>query len=130
MTHSRTHDTHEHDTYTDSLIARQQIRLNAVLSQQIQAEEHKHLAEHIKQIENKRSPAYQQTTKDPPLLNRHTDNQRPENYDNEEMFENPNPTLTGFFQGQANLNIGRVTGYYYNACIKVAFKSSKSKFRK
>ena len=53
MTHSRTHDTHEHDTYTDSYIARQQqIRLDAMLSWQILAEEQKCLAEHIRQIEN------------------------------------------------------------------------------
>ena len=48
MTHSRTHDTHEHDTYTDLYIARQQqIKLDAMLSQQFQAEEQKCLAEHI-----------------------------------------------------------------------------------
>ena len=66
MTPSRTHDTHEHDTYTDSYIARQQqIGLDAMLSWQIQAPEQKCLAEHIRQIENKRSLEYEQTTPDP-----------------------------------------------------------------
>ena len=42
MTHSRTYNTHEHDTYTDSYIARQpQIRLVAMLLQKIQTEEQK-----------------------------------------------------------------------------------------
>ena len=31
MTHSRTQDTHEHDTHTDSYMAGQQIRLDAML---------------------------------------------------------------------------------------------------
>ena len=49
MTHSRTHNTYKHDTYTDSYIARQQqMRLDAMLSLQIQAEEEKYLLEHIK----------------------------------------------------------------------------------
>ena len=97
MTHSRTQDTHKHDTYTDSYIERQQqIRLNVVLSWQIQAEEQKYLAEHIKQIENKRSFEYQynkktdQTTPDPPLSNRYTENQRPEYYNSEERLKNQN----------------------------------------
>ena len=69
MTHSRTHITHEHDTYRDSYIARQQqIRLNTMLSWKIQAEEQKHLAEHIRQVENKRSLEYQQTTPEPPFF--------------------------------------------------------------
>ena len=64
MKHSWTQDTHEHDTYTDSYIARQQqIRLDAMLSWQIQAEEQKHLAEHNKLIENKRSLEYQYNQK-------------------------------------------------------------------
>ena len=92
-----------------------------MLSWQIQAEEQKCLAEQIKQIENRRSLEYQQTTLDPPLLNRHTDDQSPEKFTNEERLENPNPKFTGFFQGQANLNTG--TGYYYNACTKIAFKN-------
>ena len=59
MTQSKVHDAHEHATYTDSYIARkQQIRLDAILSWQIQAEEQKCLAEHIKQIENKRPLEY------------------------------------------------------------------------
>ena len=40
MTHSKVHDSHDHDPYTDSYTARQQqIRWNAMLSQQIQTEE-------------------------------------------------------------------------------------------
>ena len=98
MTHSRTCDIDEPDPYTDSYITRQkQIRLDAVLSWQIQAEE-KSLAEHIRQIENKRSIEYQQTTPDPPLLNRHTDEQRPEKLTNEERFENPNQNLQDSFR--------------------------------
>ena len=77
MTYSRTCDTHELDTYTDSYIARQQqIGLGAMLSQQIQVEEQKCLTEDIKQTENKRFHEYQQTIPDPPLSNRCTDNQR------------------------------------------------------
>ena len=92
MTHSRTHNTHEHDTYTDLYIAsQQQIRLDAMLSWQIQAEEQNILVEHIKQLENKRSLEYQQTTPDPPLLNRHTDGQKPEKFTNEERLESPIP---------------------------------------
>ena len=50
MAHSRTYDIHGHNTYTDLDIARQQqIRLDAKLSWQIQAEEQKHLVEHIRQ---------------------------------------------------------------------------------
>ena len=65
MTHSRTQYTDEHDTYTDSYIARQQqIQLHAMLSWQIQAEL-KCLAEHIRQIESKRPHEYQQTIPDP-----------------------------------------------------------------
>ena len=42
VTQSRTHDTHKYDTYTYSYIARQQqIRLDTMLSWQIQAEEKK-----------------------------------------------------------------------------------------
>ena len=93
----------------DSYVARQQqIRLDAMLSLQIQAEEHKCLAEHIWQIENKRSLEYQQTTPDPQLLNRHTDDQRPKQFTKEERFENPNPKFTEFFQEQVDLNTGRV----------------------
>ena len=56
MTYSRTHDTHEHDIYTDSFIAGQlQIKLDAVLSWEIQVEEQKHLAEYIRQIKHQRS---------------------------------------------------------------------------
>ena len=63
MTHSTTHDTHEHHNCPDSYNARQQKRkLDAILSWEIQAEEQNHLAEHIRQIENKRSLVYQQTT--------------------------------------------------------------------
>ena len=46
-----------------------------MLSWQIQAEEPKCLAEHLRQIENKRSSEYQQTTPDHPVSNRHTDDQ-------------------------------------------------------
>ena len=81
------------------------------------------MAEYIRQMENKRSQGYQQTTPDPLLLNRYTDNQRPQKYNNEERFENLNPQFTGFFQGQAKLNTGRVAGYNYSACTKVAFKN-------
>ena len=86
------------------------------------------MAEHVKQIENKRSFEYQhnqrrdQIIPNPLLSNRHTDDQRPEKYTPKERFKNPNSKFTGFFQGQANLNTGRVAGYYYNACTKVAFK--------
>ena len=42
-------------------------------------------------------------------------------YTNEERFENPK--FTGFFQGQANSNTGRIAGYcYYNAHTKVAIE--------
>ena len=70
MTHSRTQDTHEHDTYTDSYIARQQQRkLDAILSWQIQA---KNIWQNtLGTSKNKRSLGYQQTTLDPPLSNRH-----------------------------------------------------------
>ena len=34
-----------------------------------------------------------------------------------------NPKFTGLFQGQANFNTGRVAGYYYNICTKVALKN-------
>ena len=67
-----------------------------MLSQQFQAEEQKLLVEHIKQIENKRSLEYQhnqkrdQTIPNPPLSNRHTDDQRPEKYNSKGRFENPN----------------------------------------
>ena len=44
-------------------------------------------------------------------------------YNSEDRFKNANPKFTGFFQGQANLNTGRVAGYYYNTCTKVAFKN-------
>ena len=40
------------------------------------------------------------------------------------MFENTNPKFTGLFQGQADFNTGRVAGYYYNSCPKVAFENS------
>ena len=54
MTESKVHDTHDHDTYTNLYFAiEQQIRLDAMLSRQIQAEEQKCLVEHIKHIENK-----------------------------------------------------------------------------
>ena len=33
-----------------------------------------------------------------------------------------NPKFAGLFQGQANLNTGRVADYYYNTCPRVAFK--------
>ena len=60
MTKSKVHDTHDQDTYTNLYSAiPQQIRLDAMLSGQIQAEEQKCLAEHIKQIETKRSLEYQ-----------------------------------------------------------------------
>ena len=129
MTQSKVHDTHDQDTYTDSYAARQQqIRLDAMLSRQIQAKEHKCLAEHIKQIENKRSLEYEhnqrrdQIIPDPPLSNIHNDDQRPEKYMSEERFKNPK--FTGFFQGQANLNTGRVAGYFYNTCTRLTFKKS------
>ena len=44
---------------------------------EIQAEEQTCLAEHIRQIENKRFLEYQQTRPDPTILNGHTDDQRP-----------------------------------------------------
>ena len=97
-----------------------------MLSRQIQVEEQNHLAEDIKQIENKRSLEYQhdqredQIISDPPFSNRHAEDQRPEN-NSEERFANPK--FTGFFQGQANLNTGRVAGYYYNTCTTVAFEN-------
>ena len=60
MTQSKELDTHDHDTYTYSYSTKeQQIRLDTMLSRQIHAEEQKHLVEHIKQIENKRSLKYQ-----------------------------------------------------------------------
>ena len=49
------------------------------------------MEEHIRHIENKRSLEYLQTAPDSPLLNQHTDNERPEKYNNEERFENLNP---------------------------------------
>ena len=81
------------------------------------------MTEHVRQIQNKRSLEYQQTTLDTPLLNRYTGNQRQEKYNSEERFENSNPEFTRFFQGQANLNTDRVAGYYYNAHIKEAFEN-------
>ena len=112
MTQSKVHDIHDHDTYTDSYAARQQqIRLDTMLSRKIQAEEQKCLAEHIKQIENKRSLEYllnqrrDQSIPHHPLSNRYTDDQRPEKYNSEQRFENPK--FRGFFQEQANLNTGR-----------------------
>ena len=60
MTQSKVHYANDHDTYTNSYSAKeQQIRLDAMLSRQMQTEEQKCLAEHIKQIENKRSLEYQ-----------------------------------------------------------------------
>ena len=55
-----------------------------MLSREIQAEEQKHLVEHIKQIQNKRSLEYQcnqsrdQIIPDPPPSNRYNDDLRPE----------------------------------------------------
>ena len=61
MTQNKVCDMHEHDTYRDSYTARQhEIRLDAMLSWQIQADEQKWLAEHIKQIENETSLEYTQ----------------------------------------------------------------------
>ena len=108
MTHSRTHNMHEHDTYTNSLYCKEttnKTRCHAFMANP--SGRKNHLAEHIEQIENKRSLEYQQTIPDPTLLNRHTDDERLEKITNEEMFENPNPKSTGFFQGQENLNTGR-----------------------
>ena len=49
MTHSRTHNTHEKDTYTHHIHGKTtKIRLDAMLSQQIQAEEQKFLAKYIR----------------------------------------------------------------------------------
>ena len=57
MTQSKGHDTHDHETYTNSYSAiEKQIRLHAMLSRQIQAEEQKCLADHRKQVENKKIP--------------------------------------------------------------------------
>ena len=77
----------------------------------------------VLQIENKRSCEYQQTTPDPPLLNRHTDGQRIENILVKKGLKIQIQKFTGVFQEQANLNSGRVAGYYYNAHTKVAFKN-------
>ena len=57
MTQNKKHDTHNLVTYTDSYAARQQqIRLDAMFSREIQAEEQICLAEHIKQIEKQKTP--------------------------------------------------------------------------
>ena len=102
------------------------LKLDAMLSQQIQAEEQKCLAENIRQIENNRLLEYQQTIPDPPLSNRHTDDQRPEKFTNKGRFENPNPKFTGFFEDQTNLNTDRVAGFYYNAHTKIVFENSSA----
>ena len=52
--------------------------------------------------------------------NRYNDDQRPGKFNSEERLKNPK--FTGFFQGEANLNTGRVAGYYYNTHTRVAFK--------
>ena len=120
MTKSKVHDTHDLDTYTDSYTARQQIRLDPMLSWQIQAEKLKG------SLESQHNQRRHQTIPDPLLSNRHTDDQRPEKYNSEETFETPNPKFTGFCQGQASLNTGRVAGYYCNTCNKVTFKNLPS----
>ena len=59
MTQSKVQDIPNHDTYTTSYSAIvQQIRIDAMLSRQIQEEEQKCFEEHIKQLENKRSCEY------------------------------------------------------------------------
>ena len=58
-----------------------------------------------------------------PLSNRQTDDQRSQNYNREERFQNPNPNFTGFIQGQANLNTGKVAGYCYNTHTRVTVKN-------
>ena len=64
-----------------------------MLSRQIKAEEQKHLAEHTKQMENKRSLEYQynqrrdQISLDSPPSNRYNDDQRPEKHNGEERFK-------------------------------------------
>ena len=35
-----------------------------------------------------------------------------------------NPKFTGFFQGQANLDTGNMTGYYYNTHARITSKTS------
>ena len=56
MTQGKVHDTHDHDTYTNLYSAiEQQVRIDAMLLRQIQAEEQKCFEEYIKQLENKRS---------------------------------------------------------------------------
>ena len=37
-----------------------------------------------------------------------------------------NPKFTGYFQGQANLNTGKVPGYYYNTHARVTFENPLS----
>ena len=60
-----------------------------MLSRQLQAEEQKHLVEHIKQIENKRSFKYQcnqmrdEIIPYPPSPNRYNDDQSPAKCDSE-----------------------------------------------
>ena len=96
-----------------------------MLLRHIQEEEQKHFEECLKQVENKRTHEYNHNQSrdwiipDPSSLDRYND-QRPEKHGCDERFENPN--LTGFFQGQANLNTGRVAGYYYNTFAGVAFE--------
>ena len=129
MTQAKAHDAHDHDTYTNSYSAiKQQIRLDAMLSKQIQVKEQKYFEQHLKQVENKRSHEYQcnqmrdQIILDSPFPNRFNDDQKPGKHNCEERFENPK--FTGFFQGQANLNAGRVADYYYNTHARVAFEDS------
>ena len=51
MIQNKVHDTHDHDTYTNSYSAvEKQIRLDAMLSRQIQAEKQRCFEQHAKQV--------------------------------------------------------------------------------
>ena len=57
---------------------------------------------------------------DPPLQDRYNDDQRPKSMIMMKGLKIQNSQV--FFQGQDNLNTGRVAGYYYNIHDRVAFK--------
>ena len=129
MTQSKVHDTHDHDTYRNLYSAiQQQMRLDAMLSRQIQAEEQKGLAQHIKQIENKRSHKYQhnqsrdQIIPDSPSHSRYNDAKNQESI----IVKIGLKSKIHRIQKQGNLNTSRVAGYYNNTHTRVTFEDPSS----
>ena len=107
MTHSKVHDTHDHEhRLTDILQQNSRKKTDAMLLRQIREEEQKLFEEQIKQVENKRSHQYYlHQMRDliilDPLFQDRYDVQRPGKCDCDESFENPK--FTGLFQRQVTI---------------------------